>query len=382
MHFNTKYYLLLFLFASVIGCTNRKAEKLVCKNMVSVANPTIIKNIGRTETSFYLNWNGSFENFDSILAEINCLPDDYPNEPLERKSWRFVFTHMDFYRNPLQSSNIHHPLVLLNSLGYGQCDDLATLLYFIWKKQGFNARIWGLGKHVVPEVFSDGKWKMYDPAFQVYYTNKLGQPASVQELVADNSLILSPLNKISIKEHNNLSAGIMDSLRYSMGVCKHYLSDSSHFENTSYYQTNQVSEFKIQLPKGCRIVLPVYKPTILTQPDWLDKNRDNHYYLKLEVPANTNGTIKLPLILTCVEGDIQLKSSADNNRSYNFSRGTFNQLEIIDTALTITSTTQNSCLYYKLPERFKNQIPITVTTPLNNWFNIYVTSQKNKPQHQ
>lgn len=373
-----KYLVYLFgLFIVITACDSRSASVVSCEKLIDTIRPVEIRNRGNEAVVFSLKWNGSFANFDSVLSEIKQLPDDFLNEPLERKSWRFVIKHMDFFRNPLQSSEIHHPLVLLNSLGYGQCDDLATLLYFIWKKQGFNARIWSLGKHVVPEVFNNGKWQMYDPAFHVYYLNRTGRPASVEELTADNQLILNPLKTITINEKNNMDPSILDSLRYGMSVCQHYLSDKEHFENKFYYNTFDINEFMMQIPPGANVTIPVYEPGLLIQTDWiLQQDRNNNYYLKLKIPAHSHGIIKIPLILTAVEGDIILKSAADKNRIYAFSGERSTHLEIIDTCLYITGTNKDAQLYYKLPETFKNTIPLSIGFTKNHWSDIVITQKK------
>lgn len=367
----------VYVFIIAIACNTDKKTDVTCKKLVSLENPVTIQNQGNSKNILTISWKNSFANFDSILSAINRLPNDYLNEPLERKSWRFVIKQMDFFRNPLQSSEIHHPLVLLNSLGYGQCDDLSTLLYFIWIKQGFKARIWGLGKHVVPEVYVNGKWQMYDPSFQAYYLNKSGMPASVQELTANNQLILNPYKTITVSEKNNLDAKIVDSLRYGMSVCKHYLSDSGHIENKSYYKTSYVSDFLIEIPRRSSITLPVYNPTILTQKDWLFRNRNNHYYLKLNIPANTTGIIKIPLILVAVEGDIELQSFTNKNKTFKFVGKNTKPLEIIDTSLFVLKTNKTTHLYYKIPEEFNNPTPISISLAKNQLLHTIIT-QKNK----
>ncbi|MDZ4667763.1 MAG: hypothetical protein SGJ00_07750 [bacterium] len=349
--------LILFGFSN---CTNSKNESISSSFIVSIKKPISIQNSSKYVAQINIYWDGSFYTIDSILKEIERMPNEYKEEPLERKSWRFVINHMDFYRNPLESSDIHYPLVQLNSLGYGQCDDLATLLYFIWKAQGFNARIWGLGKHIVPEVMANGKWQMYDPAFQAYYLNDKGIPANVTELTENNSLILTPIKTISLKESNNIQKRVIDSLRYSMSVCRHYLSPKPHFVNKSYYQTFQINDFAFQMPPHSTIILPISKPELLQELDWENKNRENGNYLKLILNSNSIGQLKIPLILVAVEGDVTFRTSLRNNLEYSFVEKNAIPLEIIDTLLTIVKVKTTASLYYKLPERFKQNTTIHV----------------------
>lgn len=363
--FSIKFFLLILFFIT-IGCFESQRNEEAFLFNVDVNHPVIIYNEGVKDEMLSVFWEGAFLNFDSIINAIKNIPDEYKNEPLERKSWRFVIKQLNFYRNPLESPETHHPLTQLNSIGYGQCDDFATLLYFIWTKQGFKARIWGLGKHVVPEIFIHGKWQMYDPAFQTYYLNKDGIPASVEELTNNNNLILRPNKIIKIKEYNNIPSNIIDTLRYGMSVCKHYLSSKGHFENKSYYQTFDVKDFKWRIPSSSTIVFPVYKPQLMNEVDWLNKTRDNNYYLKLVLPKNTTGKICLPLILIAVEGNCIFRSLSKKKYDYVFPNKNKKTLEIIDTAVSIVSVKETTNLYYKLPEKFKSLTPITVLINKSN----------------
>jgi hypothetical protein len=359
-------FFLLILFFITIGCFESHSNEEKFSFKVDVDHPLTINNKGGKDEILRIFWEGAFLNFDSIINTIKNLPDEYKNEPLERKSWRFVIKQLNFYRNPLESPEIHHPLIQLNSIGYGQCDDFATLLYFIWIKQGFKARIWGLGKHVVPEIFIHGKWQMYDAAFQTYYLNKDGIPASVEELTNNNNLILHPNKILKLKEHNNIPSDLIDTLRNGMSVCKHYLSSKDHFENKSYYQTFELKDFRLCIPTSSTIVLPVYKPKLMNQVDWSNNTRDNNYYLKLVLPKNTTGKICMPLILIEVEGNITFRTSNKKNADYKFPNKNREILEIIDTSLSIVSVNEPTNLYYKLPEKFKSLTPITVIVNKKN----------------
>lgn len=46
--------------------------------------------------------------------------------------------------------------------------------------------------HIVSEVFSDGKWKMFDADKSIYYFNEKKEIASVDELRETPSLVSSP----------------------------------------------------------------------------------------------------------------------------------------------------------------------------------------------
>jgi hypothetical protein len=213
----------------------------------------------------------------------------------------------------------------------------------------------------VPEVYAGGKWQMYDPALQAYYYNLSGQPASVKELTENNRLILAPTKKIQLSESNNIPVHVLDSLRYGMGVCRYYLSSKDHFENSTYYQTFEVTRFEMQIPAGSELVLPVYEPLLMKQTDWFNNHRKNNYYLKLVLPAGTTGVINIPLVLVAVDGVATAHTSHGNKQVYHFTGRNKEPLQIIDTALSIAVDHKSTSLYYKLPEKFKDRVSLSIS---------------------
>ena len=108
--FYIKFFTVIFFFITT-GCYENQSNEEAFLFNVDVNNPVIIYNEGVKDEILRIFWEGAFLNFDSIINAIKNLPDEYKNEPLERKSWRFVIKHMNFYRNPLESPEIHHPLI-------------------------------------------------------------------------------------------------------------------------------------------------------------------------------------------------------------------------------------------------------------------------------
>jgi hypothetical protein len=140
-----------------------------------------------------VNGFGGWRNLDEVVSAALGGSGELlsPRERAER-IWRFVVAHR-FHSDPASAGiESHDPVKLLNIYGYGFCDDGANVLAAIARAAGIPARIWGLGGHVVPEVFYDERWHMFDPDNEVYYVDREGLVASVEQLVAEPQLFARP----------------------------------------------------------------------------------------------------------------------------------------------------------------------------------------------
>lgn len=105
--------------------------------------------------------NGFYYDIPDIISAIKDLEPEFAGEPDYRKAWRFV-GYSIFEDRPLTQEHQwpHNPLVLLNSIGFGFCDDKAAVLSSLWKILGYKSRVWTLEGHVVPEIFIKDHWEM------------------------------------------------------------------------------------------------------------------------------------------------------------------------------------------------------------------------------
>ena len=157
-----------------------------------------ISNNSNNVISFYIELNGNkfYNNLDEVINDIKKMKDEYPGEKIVRKVWRY--TRDNTYHNPPLTEKYwyHNPMLILNSPGFGFCDDVAMLNCFIWTNLGYKARMWGLKGHAVSEVYVDGRWELYDSDLGIYYHNQRLEVAGVEELRAYPNLVTSPIKPI------------------------------------------------------------------------------------------------------------------------------------------------------------------------------------------
>ena len=137
----------------------------------------------------------NFEGFTPINSAEDIL-----NAVLKGKSndqekatalWDFVRTARQHYYPSQQGSETEDPVKLANIYGYGYCDDAAIALAWLATAAGYQARVWDLNGHVVPELSYDGGWHMLDPDEEVYYFDEQGKIASVEWLTAHPETIVN-----------------------------------------------------------------------------------------------------------------------------------------------------------------------------------------------
>ncbi|MCS6860508.1 MAG: hypothetical protein NZT92_09335, partial [Abditibacteriales bacterium] len=102
--------------------------------------------------------------------------------------WESVvrFRHQDAPPNEfLQGDvNVHDPIKTFNVYGYNMCCCAASNVKALARAIGLPARAWSIRAHIVPEVFYDGAWHMFDASLINYFRKPDGHIASVEEIVA------------------------------------------------------------------------------------------------------------------------------------------------------------------------------------------------------
>lgn len=260
----------------------------------------IIENAGAESVHLSMVINGvHLGSIDSLLTAVHLMPSDSGTEPLERRTWRFAMEHMASL-NPLTDAQWQDdPLLMIGSVGFGKCDHLASVLTELWGRQGFRTRLWWLGGHVVSEVFADGRWQMYDSSLGVFYLNRDGRVASVEELVSDPALITSPLKKLPVRKRQLF---IHHSRAYSSEVASLYARSSDNRSEHVLERGPLTEGLLLHLPPGSRAELPVR----LKDAVWIDGYHGNRWqppaFVRYTLPDDWEGVMHLPFLIVSVTG--------------------------------------------------------------------------------
>ena len=197
-----KFSFVLLSAVFMLGCGDGNQEKCSKKSFTYKVEKDFslqgksgvisIENSSRQQISFQLKINDLFPlEMEDVMSEINRISEQDSSSEL-MAAWEYTFMNT-FHEHSFEDADwAYYPLIFLNSIGGGLCDDRATVLAELWKNMNYKARIVFLEDHVVPEVFANKKWQMLDPDKHVYYKNNRGQMASVEELKKNPDLVEYP----------------------------------------------------------------------------------------------------------------------------------------------------------------------------------------------
>jgi hypothetical protein len=294
-----------------------------------------LMNSSDREVSFSLTYNGhkAFTSLDEIVEFVRNLPERLPQEPFERKLWRFVRDNT-YHEVPINAQQWWYDYwPTLNSLGFGFCGHVAAVYVEVARAAGYKARVWGLYGHVVPEIKVNGRWQLYDPDLNVYYHMRDGNVAGVEDLAADPTLITTPTTPVY---------GASDNFAYSSTVADFYdaATGSNYIGDHVFLASTPPGSSQIRLPAGARLLLPGHWTAAPTGVDGTTPYHVRAYrQAALELPPGWSGSITLPWVLWDVQGQgsISLGSqhfAADSPELRSF-------LAAPGTALTTAAVTEN-----------------------------------------
>jgi hypothetical protein len=136
-------------------------------------------------------------------AGFNSIDDELDKA---KSIWRFVVENRYHFLPVTENDEEHDVIKYLSIYGYGFCDDTARVLSKLAEETGLKARTWviGGGKHVVSEIYANGKWRMFDADRDIcFYNKKTSEILSVSEIsnIGDN---VSKIDALSNKHKNIL----------------------------------------------------------------------------------------------------------------------------------------------------------------------------------
>ena len=120
----------------------------------------------------------------------------------------------------------HNPVVLLDSYGYGACDDSALALEYAWIASGLEARVHWLQGHVVPEVYYENGWHVYDPNLKLVVRGEDGTALSRSDITSSINRLDNAYRKQYGQSNDSLIRAYLDTHGESV--------TTSVFHNKSY----------------------------------------------------------------------------------------------------------------------------------------------------
>jgi len=297
------------LGATLAGCGGRSPSS---GDFGGPAKSATISNTAGTDLRIGLKVNGSalVASDAEVVAEVRALmladstgASLSPARRFALALWRHVMrnrTHFD----PLTAWNwVHSPVLFMNSLGFGYCDDVASVFSKVARQAGYSARVWSLSGHVVPEMQVDGRWEMYDPDLGVFYLDAAGRVCGVEELAAQPRWITEPQLASLPPWAHGLDAGVApDDVRYSALVADIFSSVADNSVSPGY------DEIAYAPPSGRPLLVPaaatatiglLSSATVIT---YYGRTLPRQGCLRIDLPPGPGRLLDLPLIPLRIEG--------------------------------------------------------------------------------
>jgi hypothetical protein len=138
--------------------------------------------------------------FNSLQSIVKSITNDKMSDREKAEAvWRFVLASTFHYKSPeeglpgngirFEMNTLEDPLKILTSYGHLYCFTNVSLMTKLWEAAGLDStRVWGIGGHLISEVYYDGAWHHYDGDQSVsgYFIKKDGKTvASIAEIQDD-----------------------------------------------------------------------------------------------------------------------------------------------------------------------------------------------------
>lgn len=275
-------------------------------NSISISNDT------DSVATFTLKINGVFPlSIDEILDSIKRI-EVAENLTDYKAAWKFV-ARATFYTKPLTENNWQHdPVLFVNSIGGGFCDDRSSILAAIWERQGYETRVTILDGHVVSELFVDNHWEMYDPTLYLFYE--------------DNDKVLS-VNELE-KKPKIIRRGKVRGRKFA----KYYETTIDNRDITDWSLDTKTRDVTFTLPSHSKFILTRFndKPLAI-----------------IELSEKSKGKIETPFVPAFIEGRVVI-SMLEEQSTIETGRKHFFNLENTNRQLTINYVFKKARIYLRI----------------------------------
>lgn len=209
-------------------------------------------------------------------------------------AWIYVAENTHGGRWRLTESNWqHHPEIFINSIGFGWCDDRASVLAALWKAMGYQSQIWSLQGHVVPEVNDGSGWQVFDPEMNCYFVNENNKVASYHDLASSAALVLylyHPVNSVKyLFEEDNFNR--LSKTEYEQWLRAYYTTRDDNQDVTQWH-------LAFQKHISDKIVLPhLSELDFIQMPDYhFEEVLPVKNLIKITLFPGAKGILYLPLV--------------------------------------------------------------------------------------
>ena len=254
-----------------------------------------IVNDGPADVFFVLRHNdASLATSVSELVDEALAVESPEQRTMEQRVWAYVNDRTYHWPSLTGNTWLHDPLVLLNSVGFGLCDDVSSALALLAQGAGLQAKVWALEGHVVSELGRGNMFGVYDPDLSVFYRDDNGTVADVAALSADTTLITAPRDPVL--------ADVPEAAAYSAAIAAIYGSTLDNRVHDWYLENAPPVSGMLRLPPGASLQYP----GVWTGPprtiDGTEAYAPVYANMRVILPAGWTGVIEMPLVLKAMYG--------------------------------------------------------------------------------
>ena len=260
----------ILLLSTSPSCTQNEDKPILTVD-ISAENPTIenwtlqknfsvqIQNNSEEAISFWMHTKDQV-NYRNTSTMLNSILDEGMSDKekaiqIWKLSYESSFHHPFPYNHYLPDN--YHPNALL-TFPYTLCGEKAGIITNLAKQAKLTTRVVSLNEHIVPEVYYNNAWHMFDADKGIYFLNEDKEVAGVEDLVNQMDLVNS--DNI-IKCNQDVIFKLKEYQKMLKDVEIKYLSSDSSFSLPIYPLKNM----DIHLAPGDKLVYYFHQTSQLNQ---------------------------------------------------------------------------------------------------------------------
>ncbi|MBP9152576.1 MAG: hypothetical protein KBF73_09860 [Flavobacteriales bacterium] len=270
--------------------TDQKVEFVFDKNH----NTLQLINHSDEPVRFSFSINDRFPLTDSlILRNVSAIAKHEKIHETEA-AWMYV-TNSTYHSLSYSTETWQNvPSLFINSIGGGLCYDRASVLAAIWGMFGYEACVTGLTGHVIPEVFHNGTWQMFDPDERVYFCDTSGTVMSINDIA---NKISSPVQLQERICNNHFFCEATVDTSSAARYLRFITSTADNADATEWHVNSQVHVHNTyQIPSNCSL-------------HFISNDGIHVSKIILKLSETSHGTIDLPFVVTYISGAVQTRGN-------------------------------------------------------------------------